>query len=97
MPALPMKVQLKHGYWHSCTNNQQLVDIFIKTIAKSQYFRIMPATSMQFALQSYCVAGVVELVDTTDSKSVAFGRDGSSPSSGTILDSADISRLTNRH
>ncbi len=28
-------------------------------------------------------AGVVELVDTTDSKSVAFERDGSSPSSGT--------------
>ncbi len=28
-------------------------------------------------------AGVVELVDTTDSKSVAFERDGSSPSTGT--------------
>ena len=36
-------------------------------------------------------AGVVELVDTTDSKSVAFGRDGSSPSSGTII-TAPISR-----
>lgn len=30
-------------------------------------------------------AGVVKLVYTTDSKSVAFGRGGSSPPTGTIL------------
>ena len=38
-------------------------------------------------------AGVVELVDTTDSKSVAFERDGSSPSSGTIYRSPDSKEL----
>jgi hypothetical protein len=30
-----------------------------------------------------CIAGVMELVDMTDSKSVAFGRGGSSPPTGT--------------
>ena len=34
-------------------------------------------------LMNKSLAGVVELVDTCDSKSHAFGREGSSPSSGT--------------
>ena len=35
-------------------------------------------------------ATVMELVDMTDSKSVAFGRGGSSPPSGTKLEEAAI-------
>ena len=37
-----------------------------------------------------CNATVMELVDMTDSKSVAFGRGGSSPPSGTKFEEAAI-------
>lgn len=50
-------------------------------VARRRFLRIMPIIKGQQPKD----AGVVKLVYTTDSKSVAFGRGGSSPPTGTIF------------
>ncbi len=50
-------------------------------IAQKAFLRIMPNIK-----GNSLDAGMVKLVYTTDSKSVAFGRGGSSPPTGTILE-----------
>ncbi len=44
-------------------------------------------------LNIVCSAGVVKLVYTTDSKSVAFGRGGSSPPTGTTYSKKPLSEM----